>query len=256
MTAGPPLSARLPWLAADGGLRGQMSGQSDRDIPLWSRAAGAAARLRGDPLLAMLDAFVFAASSTLALVLRFDGSVPAHHWQGYMHYLPIALVTAVLANAVCGLYSHVWRHASADEARRLLVARHVPITVIVFGTGLGLFFMALIRFQYRLFSFRRTEGGDGLRVIVIGARDAAASLLGEMKRSPRAGWRPVAVVDPDPRIHGRFVMGVRVEGGIDVLRDVARRTGAHLAILAMSSVTHELVKEAARAAEEAEIGLK
>lgn len=246
-------------------------GRSERDA-LWTRLARAAVRLRTDALLVVLDAFVLAGSCVVALVLRFDGSVPAHHWQGFVRFLPIALVTAVASNAFFGLYNHVWRHASADEARRmlkaglvdmvvllgseLLIARHVPITVIVFGTGLGLFFMALMRFQSRLFSFRRTDQADGLRVVVIGARDAAAALLGEMRRSPKTGWRPVAVVDPDPRFHGRSVMGVRVEGGIIDLPEVALRTGAHLAILAMSSVPHHVVQQAAAAAEEAGIGLK
>ena len=97
---------------------------------------------------------------------------------------PIALSVAVLWSF--GLYGQVWRHASAQEARRLLGAplrdpradsastwasRSVPWSVLLLGTGLGTFAIGAVRFQSRLFSFRRArvEPG-GVPVIVIGAQ--------------------------------------------------------------------------------------
>ena len=60
----------------------------------------------------------------------------------------------------------------------------------------------------------------GLKVVVIGAGDAGASLVADMLRSPRAGLRPVAVLDEDPTLHHRSFMGIAVEGGIDDLPTV------------------------------------
>ncbi|MDQ3293549.1 MAG: polysaccharide biosynthesis protein, partial [Actinomycetota bacterium] len=112
-------------------------------------------------------------------------------------------------------------------------------------------------FQSRLISFRRTrEEVSGLRVVVIGGRDAGAALIGEMLRHPQMGFRPVAVLDPDPRLHGRSVMGLVVRGDIARLPEVAKAADAHQAVLAMSSVTTEVVQSASRAAEAAGISLK
>src|SRR5690606_4133408 len=108
------------------------------------------------------------------------------------------------------------------------------------------------------FSFRRKvdDGVDGLRVIIIGGRDAGAALIGEMRKSPMAGLVPVAIIDPDDAMHGRWIMGLRVIGGYDQLPAVAEATAAHQAVLDMTSTSSETVRVIAPHAEEAGIALK
>jgi FlaA1/EpsC-like NDP-sugar epimerase len=239
----------------------------------WARLAGAVVRSRADLALAVLDAGMVAASYTIVLLLRFDGSVPAVIWGRFGWWLPVAIAVTLSMAWMFGLYGQVWRHASAQEARRLLGAtlsnllvltgielifgRTVPWSVIVLGTGLGAFAMGAVRFQSRLFSFRRGEvEPGGSRVIVIGAKDAGATLIAEMQRYPGAGFHPIGLIDPDPHLHGRALLGLRVAGGLDRLPALTTATGADLAILAMSSATAETVREAATAAEAAGVALK
>ncbi|HET7486618.1 MAG TPA: nucleoside-diphosphate sugar epimerase/dehydratase [Acidimicrobiales bacterium] len=229
--------------------------------------------MRGDVMLGALDAVLIAAAFAAVLVLRFDFRVPNHHWRQFWRFLPVGLAVSLAANWAWGLYGQLWRHASIHEARRLLLAgattsavlvglelgvrRSVPYSVITLGVGLGTFLCGALRFQSRLFSFqRRSADGPGLRVVVIGSADAGAALVREMQHSPRAGLVPVAVLDVDPRRHGRSFLGLRIEGGIDDLPAVARRTDAHQAVLAMSSVDQATVRQAAAAAEEAGVALK
>src|SRR5690606_15085582 len=162
----------------------------------------------------------------------FDGRVPGVIWGRFGRWVPFAMVIGVLVMWAFGLYGQVWRHASAQEARRLLGAtlsmlliltgiemvtrRSVPWSVIFLGTGLAAFPMGAVRFQSRLFSFHRRELEPGAsRVVVIGAKDAGASLISEMQRFPGAGLHPVAVIDPDPALHGRELHGLRVSGGFE-----------------------------------------
>ncbi len=239
----------------------------------WSRAAGWIVRSRADVALALLDALLLAASYAVVLLLRFDGSVPGIIWGRFGWWLPTALVVGVLVTWTFGLYGQVWRHASAQEARRLLgaslsmllilsglemiTARSVPWSVILLGTGLGAFAMGAVRFQSRLFSFHRRELEPGTsRVIVIGAKDAGASLIAEMQRYPGAGLHPVGLLDPDPSLHGRSLLGLQVAGGLDRLPSLAVKAHADLAILAMSSVPADQVRQTAAAAEQAGIALK
>ncbi len=151
------------------------------------------------------------------LILRFDASVPSNVWGRVLAWLPFAVGIDIGCLWAFGLYGQVWRHASADEARRLMNAcgsmllilagvelirgQGVPWSMVFLGTGLGGFLMGAVRFQSRLFSFRRrgvAPDADGLRVVVIGAKDAGAALIAEMQKSPAAGLVPVAVLDPDP----------------------------------------------------------
>jgi len=241
----------------------------------WGALAGAIVQSRADLALAALDAAFLALSYVVVLVLRFDGSVPGNIWSHVLPWLPFAMAAGVACLWAFGLYGQVWRHASADEARRLLGAclsllliltgvelirgQGVPWSMVFLGTGLGGFLLGAVRFQSRLFSFRRRSEappGDGLRVIVIGARDAGAALIAEMQKSPGAGLLPVGVLDPDAALHGRWIMGLRVAGGVEALPELAGRTGAHQAVLAMTSTTSDTVRRVAEFAEEAEVALK
>ena len=136
----------------------------------WARVAGWIVRSRADVALAFLDAALLAASYSIVLLLRFDGSVPGSIWDRFALWLPGAAALGVLVTWTFGLYGQIWRHASAQEARRLLGAtasmllmltgiemmtdRAVPWSVVLLGTGLGAFAMGAVRFQSRLFSFR------------------------------------------------------------------------------------------------------
>lgn len=248
--------------------------EADEATGWWTRLARTAVKSRADALLAVLDMVLLAAAYIGVLVLRFDGNVPQEWWEQVLLWLPFATVVGVLSLWSFGLYGQVWRHASADEARRLLDAmgvallvlvgvelirgQSVPWTVVFLGTGLGGFLLGAVRFRSRLFSFRRkgAGGADGLRVIIIGGKDAGAALIGEMRKSPMAGLVPVAILDPDETMHGRWIMGLRVAGGYDQLPEVAGLTGAHQAVLAMTSTTSETVRVIAAYAEQAGVALK
>jgi FlaA1/EpsC-like NDP-sugar epimerase len=238
---------------------------------IWARLASRVARVQGDLVMAFLDGALTVAAIVAMLLLRFEGSVPEASWTNLELFLPIAVAVTIVSNWAWGLYGQLWRHASMYEARRLVMSgvtvtviltslelfpRHVPISVAFMGPIIATFLMSLVRFQSRLFSFRRNETSDGLKVVVIGAGDAGASLVADMLRSPRAGLRPVAVLDEDPTLHRRSFMGIAVEGGIDDLPAVVEATGAHLAVFAMTNAPQELIRRAAMRAESADIALK
>lgn len=237
----------------------------------WAGVASRVARVQSDLAMVAIDAVLAVAAVLLLMLLRYEGAVPEASWSDLWFFLPLAVAVTLVSNARWGLYGQLWRHASLFEARRLVASgltvtavfavieigpRHVPISVAIMSPIFATFLMSLVRFQSRLFSYRRAGGDQGLRVIVIGAGDAGASLVADMLRSPRAGFRPVAVLDEDERHHHRSFMGIAVEGGIDDLPNVVDSTGAHLVVFAMSNAPQELVRRAAQRAEEANIALK
>ncbi|HEY4333080.1 MAG TPA: nucleoside-diphosphate sugar epimerase/dehydratase, partial [Ilumatobacteraceae bacterium] len=238
---------------------------------MWARLASRTVQVRSDLVIVVLDLLVVALAYTAMLVLRFSGSVPDKYWDAFGFFLPIAGLAVIVCNWALGLYGQLWRHASIYEARRLaysgtaillilmgvgLIERQMPVSVVFSGTVVATFMMALLRFQSRLFSFRRAGEQPGMRVVVIGSGDAGASLVSDMLRSPRAGFRPVAVLDDDTSRQGRSFMGIAVQGGIDDLPAIVKATGAHLAVFAMTNAPHETIRRAASAAEQADVALK
>jgi FlaA1/EpsC-like NDP-sugar epimerase len=154
-----------------------------------------------------------------------------------------------------GLYRGLWRYASLQDLRRIVLAALLATAVVPIGVLMlridaivprsALLMMPLVmvalmagsRFAYRMLREHlqaRETRHVGDPVIVIGAGDAGVALLRELSRSHR--WRAVALLDDDPVKRGRVVRGVRVMGGTDDFQKVARRLGVSTAILAMPTV--------------------
>jgi FlaA1/EpsC-like NDP-sugar epimerase len=236
-----------------------------------SRGAGVAVartavRVPGDLVLALVDCFVILTTYTLLLVFRFEFSVPDEYWNRLWVFLPVALVVHLTANRLWHTYGHMWQHASVEEARRLLLAGlssevvlliffvglshyRMPLSVILVGPLLATIVMGAVRFQSRLFAFRRAdELGPGLRVAVVGAGTGGAAAVREMRRDPHLGLTPVAVIDDEPRIQGKSLSGVPIAGGIDDLERIVREHEAHQVLLAISNAPSEVAERVAAGA--------
>ena len=230
------------------------------------RFARTAARLRSNWVLLALDLVVAGGAYAVVLLLRFDGAVAAPYWSGFLGFLPAALSTVMASNWVWGLYGQMWRHASVVEARRILGAgastllvltvafltgrRGMPISVVVLGTVCATLFVGLLRFQSRLFAFRRRSLGDPTLVLVVGAGESGASVIREMTRNPGRGFKPVGIVDDDPRKQGLAVVGVPVLGMIGDLQEAITISGADTVLLAIPSGDSRLVRRVATLADE------
>ena len=231
-----------------------------------------ARRMRNDAPLALLDALLVVVAYCSIFVVRFDLSVPPRFWSGFRVFLPIAVVVHLLSNWRCGLYGQMWRHASLQEACRVMVASgtamvvlssialvgpDVPLSVNVFGAILATMLLGGIRFQYRLFALRRSESQPtGLRVLVIGAGETAASVIREMSRNTGANLVPVALLDDDPRKHDRLLGRVPIVGGIDRLEEAVQHFDIDQALLAIPSADQELVRRVSNSAATAGVALK
>jgi FlaA1/EpsC-like NDP-sugar epimerase len=242
-------------------------------LPPLTRLARRAARVRADLTLAVFDAVLAGMALAVVLSLRRQGVVTEDHWQGFLFFAPIAAATTVTVNWVWDLYGQMWRHASVLEARRIALAglttgglltalaalgpRLVPLSVIVLGTATATMGSGALRFQSRLFAVhRRIDEPSGLRVAVIGAGETGAALVRDMLRRERDGLVPVAILDDDPRTHGRACLGVRVVGAVSDLPEVAVERAVHQVVLAIPSASRELVRRAADLADQAGLPLR
>lgn len=220
--------------------------------------------------LFFVDVFIFSITPLIALLLRLDGKLDI---SSYAESLAIAtglfLATKVAVFWSLGFYRRYWRYASIEELVYVgvLTTAAVIVQVILFNTlkfvlplsvsglpeslpfidglltcliigGLRFSFRVTERLQQRRASFDLEE-----RVIVVGAGNAGVSLVQEMQRNPHLGLRPVAFIDDDPQKLNTRIRGVSVVGARSVIPEAAKRLYARKAIIAMPSVTGQVIRD-------------
>ena len=237
------------------------------------RASRFAVRTRTDVVFALLDVVLIAGAYVAVLLMRFDGYIPGGRWVKLAHFLPIAVAVHLAWNVVCRIYGQLWRYASVDEARRLLLAgalsgatllafvvtteAGMPLSVVTIGGLVAVVAMGALRFQSRLFAFhRRGDDRPGLRVVVIGAGTSGATVVRQMLSDRAAGYVPVAFLDDNRRKQGCIVHGIAVVGPINDLSEVVERFDVNHAVLAIPSASQGTILRASRAADEAGVPLR
>ena len=240
----------------------------------WS--AKLVARLRRDVLLALMDATVVVVAYLIALVLRFDGSVPSPYWDHFWMLMPGAALLYLVVNQVFGLYGQMWRYASIQEARRVVVAgaaaavlmvmvgelvrdgtRPLPLSVIILGATLAPMCFGAIRFQSRIFSVkRRPETSKRSRVLVVGAGESGAMILRDIRRNRSLDLDPVAVVDDDPRKVGRVLGDVPILGTRAAIPSLVADLAVDQVLMAIPSAPPEVIREIADLCQQAQVTLK
>jgi FlaA1/EpsC-like NDP-sugar epimerase len=236
-----------------------------------------AAKVRSRVLFVALDSAVIVVAFTLSEVLAQVNHAPKHYLERFVVFLVVALAVQLAANRVFGLYGRIWRHAGLEEARNITVACltsfvlllalyllaftvhlsiGVPIRVLPLASLLTMLGMGALRFHSRLLGWQRANRGMGLRIGVVGSRDAGAAVVRDMLRNPGAGLFPVAVFDDDPRTHGLSLLGVPVVGSVADIPAAVEKFQIQQVLLAVPNASKEVVEHCLRAAEDAEIVMK
>jgi FlaA1/EpsC-like NDP-sugar epimerase len=238
----------------------------------WSTVAARSVRGPADVALGLLDAALLAMAYAVMLTLRYELDIPAGAWERWLRFLPVAIVVHLVVHRVAGLYGPVWQHASIHEAKRILSSgavatsllfgwvligtREVPLSVVLTGGLLATGLVGVLRFQSRLFAFRRRSLPDATRVLVVGAGASGAALVHEVARSGQPTIEIVALLDDDPRKIGRWIGGAQIVGPLADLVEAGQHYLADQVLLAIPSADSTLVRQVADATSELGVRLK
>ncbi|MEA5051095.1 MAG: nucleoside-diphosphate sugar epimerase/dehydratase [Oscillospiraceae bacterium] len=138
----------------------------------------------------------------------------------------------VIVYVLMGMYDSLWRYAEIYEFFRcalasvLAIAAFLVITLVIYNERripISVYFMSAMfaasltlytRLTYRM--FRNTQitnaGKQRKRVMVVGAGDAASTLLHEIFRDENTDYNIVCAVDDNPQKLGRTIMGIKIMG--------------------------------------------
>ena len=216
------------------------------------------------------DLVIFVISLLLAYAVRYAFKIPGEEWRYILLVLPFVLLVKSVIFMVAGVYRGMWRYTSILDALRL--GRAAALATLVLMTGLTLansfegyprsvfladliftlFFCGGVRAGIRLFYMERdrlrAQMSDELeeeapirhtRLLIVGAGDAAAAIIREIKGNRQSPYEVVCCVDDDEDKNGKTLMGIIVRGPVARLTQLARRFQADEILLAMPSVTGE-----------------
>ncbi len=215
------------------------------------------------------DVVAAALAWCVAFLLRFnfeiDGPFEDAMWRNLAWLVPLQ---AVFFWRV-GMYRGLWRYASLPDLQRIVLAvalgamsialvvvmfkvKFIPRSIVILYPILLGGAMGFSRIAYRAWKegrLTRLPAAQSKRVLILGAGEAAATLLKSLGRHP--DWDFVGLLDDNPAKLKREIHGVPVLGTLEQLPEIAQRTEAELAVVAMPGLPHEVRRRAANLAAQA-----
>ena len=219
--------------------------------------------------LFIVDMLTVVLDSYLAIILRFKLDniwVPEEYMSSVEHYMIINVITTVIIFLLLNLYNRVWSYASLYEMLLIVCAAILSTAFQAFGFSLlylpiprsyYFFYFILLsittlitRFSYRILhtmqnGIKKSEK-HSRNTIVIGAGEAGNMIIKELKSSKYLNQKVVCVIDDNPSKKGKYIHGIRIVGGRDMIQEAAKKYDAEEIILAIPSAGNKATRDILR----------
>ncbi len=198
-------------------------------------------------ILMIVDVLLINLSQFLTLLIRFEFNWNELLGSNYLHnvflYAPAHTLTVIVVMALFGIYNSLWQYVSVKEAAliaaavalcsvlqyyfmsmlRLQIPRSFPIiqTMILGCCIIGE--RLLYRLLRRLRHIMQEEIPRQVPTLLIGAGDAGALALRDLRTSEMSHNRVVCIVDDDCVKWGRDLSGVPIVGGRDAIPETVKK---------------------------------
>lgn len=218
-------------------------------------------------LLLILDIVVIDLTSVFSLLIRFEfnySAIAQEFLDSIYQYSWVNVVCTVGIFYLFHLYTSLWKYASVNELVNIATAVLLSGAVNRIGMGMMelkvprsysfLYTMILLiamvgtRFSYRAVRFLRSEYrgrkiGKRSKIMVIGAGDAGAAIVKEIRISRYVMGKVRCIIDDDPAKKGNYVQGCPVIGGKDKILRAVEQYGIKKIIIAIPSASKQQIKE-------------
>ena len=213
--------------------------------------------------LYIVDILAINAAFYIALYLRFEGNIDPQYLKVYLNNMIYLTLIKVAVFSYFKLYKSLWKYASIEEFLQVIVAAVVsntgvlsylfikqtplPRSVYIIVTMIDIFLIGGIRISYRMLRLL-TESELRLskhskRVMIIGAGDAGAMIIRELKNHRQLNSIPVAVIDDDIKKEGTRINGVPILGQRYDIMSVAIKKKIDEIIIAIPSASQKEIRE-------------
>ena len=227
-----------------------------------------------------MDLLIVNFSYIFALLLRFEFEVNSNQFNQYFtvyadNIVPLT-AAALIAFAMVGIYTSIWRYAGSDELVKIgigsilasvfglafiSIARPMtilPRSVYIISAMMMFVLVACTRYAYRFIRNLRHPGtfntiflnvgkkeliGSNMtKVMIVGAGDAGASIIKEIKQHPEYNKKVAVAIDDDSRKIGKRISGVKIAADRSKIKTMARKKGIDEIIVAIPSANHKEIQ--------------
>lgn len=210
--------------------------------------------------LFLLDIILTIACMVGALWMRFDfrfSNIEPVFWESVRSYMWINVACTVVINAICRLYTSLWRFASIEELKNAIAAivlssfvQYCGMKLLDYPVPRSYIFIYIMllsvciivpRFSYRFLRIayhNRENAGQSKAVVtmVVGAGAAGYMLVREMKNSKHLNRKVPCIIDDDPRKIGTYLQGIPIVGGKESIPEIAKRYNIEEIIIAIPTL--------------------
>jgi len=216
-------------------------------------------------ILIMLVAAVLGAVRWLAYQLRFDFDVPRQYQLQLINQWSWVIALQLVCLLLAGQFSGIYRYFSIPDILHLAYAMLVSAAVLYvirledigFSPPRGVILVQCLlgfvalggmrtawRVAYEKYYSKKGRFCSRLRPVgIIGAGDAGASLIGDLRAHPRLGLVPVVVFDDDRGKWRSHLHGIRVVGPPESIERFRRKLAFDEVIIAMPSASPKRLAE-------------
>ncbi|MBV9946257.1 MAG: hypothetical protein JOZ69_05365 [Myxococcales bacterium] len=226
------------------------------------------------------DATVASAACFLGFQLRFDGELAPVQEANLVLSLPVVILSAMLAQWVCGSYRVFWKYIGLTEAVGIAKASALTAVALFFATRFPVFrqfprsiyvlfpmsffilaigYRASLRLMHewrRSLAARDDPERPSHRVLIVGAGDGGELALRDLRNRAGGPWSPCGFLDDDAEKLGLRIHGVAVLGPTTEVVSVAQRMRVRQVVVAMPSAPVEKRRSIVRDCEEAGIAVR
>lgn len=232
-------------------------------IPQFKTSKPPLNRLSSGGVMYLIDAMVWMTAIYLAALLRYEFEISQIHLEMCVAFSLAAALLQLLIGSVFHLYrgSRKIPGGTFEEARYVAVVVGAVggilfITSVIFGgewqisrgkmliaAPLALMMMLAVRYLLRALTERsRRPSSASTRALVLGGGYVGMNLIQWMMLDPSSAYRPVGVLDDDPKLTRSRIRGIPVLGTLDDIEKVAELTGVGVLIVAINSPKPQLLR--------------
>jgi len=215
-----------------------------------------------DKRVLVVDIVCILASLYISLLLRFDLNIPNKYFEFFKLSIIPVLLLIIGFNKIFKLYRNIWKYASIEEL--LSIVYSISLANIVFVIYSYLISHSLFNSEYYRFpltvhiifwllcvitlggsrvSYRILEQNQGenkqcdknLNILIVGAGDAGALLVKEIKRHSELNYYIVGLIDDDEAKKGKIINDIRVLGGRDKIISICKEKSVEEIIITIPS---------------------
>lgn len=209
--------------------------------------------------LLLIDAIILAVMPIMAVLLRFEGEIPAAEFDIFRACLPWMVLISLAIFYFYGMYHRIWHYArmrdliaivgavtlsqAAIFILTVLLSIAIPrsVMIITWLLDLGAIGASRLMFKINLDLVTESKGGRE-NLLIVGAGDAGAMLARELEQNDAATISIVGFVDDDEKKQKGRLAGFPILGTTRDLPAVVRKHKIDTIVIAIPSADGDAVR--------------